>query len=138
MRGFFVFLWAGVIFVFACTSSFRGLVELGVVRFRLDRDPFLSDLLLPLPAKLSHDFLLQKLGHIAAFFILTFLLHRSFHSKSLTLLLAISYAALTEFLQLFFNRGGRIFDIGFDAIGVLLGLSLSSLFTIQQSRQIHQ
>lgn len=132
MRGFFVFLWVGVIFVFACTSSFRGLIESGVIRFRWVSDPFLSDLLLPLPAELSHDFLLQKLGHITAFFILTFLLLRYFYSKSLTLVLAISYAALTEFLQLFFTRDGRIFDIGFDVIGILLGLSLRSLFSIHQ------
>ena len=59
---------------------------------------------------------MQKLGHIVVFFILTVLLVKCIYSKSLALLLAISYAALTEVLQLFFTRDGRIFDIGFDGI----------------------
>lgn len=138
MRGFVVILWAGVIFVCTCTSSFRGLVESGVIRFRWDGDPLITDLLLPLPKTISHDFLMQKFGHLAAFFLLTVLLLKSIHSNPLTLILAISFAVLTEVLQLFFTRDGRIFDIGFDAMGILLGLSLGNLFSINSKKQLQQ
>ncbi|MGX6443690.1 VanZ family protein [Neobacillus sp. K501] len=80
---------------------------------------------------------MQKLGHIVAFFILTVLLVKCIYSKSLALLLSISYAALTEVLQLFFTRDGRIFDIGFDGIGILLGLSLGILFSIHPKKHLH-
>jgi VanZ family protein len=138
MRGFLVFLWAGVIFVLTCTASFQGVVDSGVIQFRWEGDPLITDLFLPLPKTLSQDFLMQKFGHLAAFFLFTVLLLKSIHSKSLTLILAISYAVLTEVLQLFFTRDGRIFDIGFDAIGILLGLSLGSLFAINSKKQLQQ
>jgi VanZ family protein len=53
------------------------------------------------------------------------------------LALAASFAALTEFMQLYFNRGGRAFDIGFDLLGILLTLAIASLFRIKHSNRIN-
>lgn len=136
MRGLLILFWISAIFFFTCTSSFNSFIESGIFSFKWDSQPRLTDLLSPLPAKLSINFLHQKIGHIIAFFILTFLLQLKFQSKLVILLLASAYSALTEILQLYFNRGGRIFDIGFDMIGVLLALALVSLFTSRQYRQI--
>ena len=136
MRGLLILFWVGAIFLFTCTSSFNGLMESGVFSFKWDSHPRILDLLSPLPVHLSIDFLHQKIGHIFAFFILTSLLLLKFSSKLFILLSASTYSALTEVLQLFFTRGGRIFDIGFDLVGILLALALGSLFTARQSRQI--
>ena len=40
---------------------------------------------------------------------------------------------MTEILQLYFSRGGRVFDVGFDSIGILAGL-LFSIVVIEMDR----
>jgi VanZ family protein len=135
MRVLLVLVWAAVIFVLTCTSSFRGLVEFGVVRFVWDSQPVFDQFLESLPGRISTDFLLQKLGHIGAFFILTSLLQTKLKPRWVSLIIAAAYAGLTEILQLFFTRDGRLFDIGFDMIGVMLALGLGSLFFGSESRQ---
>ncbi|MFS0775234.1 VanZ family protein [Neobacillus sp. 3P2-tot-E-2] len=133
MRGLFIFIWCTAILIFTCTSSFHNLIQFGVVRFRWDGQPTFYDFLSPLPYDLSQGFLLQKLGHIIAFQVFTILLLTKFRSHMIILAMAASFAALTEFLQLYFNRGGRAFDIGFDLIGILLALAIADLFRIRHS-----
>ena len=134
MRGLFTLLWAAAIFILTCTASFTGFLENGEVRFVWDGQPSFAELLSTLPFDLSSGFLLQKCGHVFAFLILTFLLQTIFHSKRFILLLAVSYAALTEFLQLYFSRDGRLFDIGIDLIGIFIALGAGSLITVHQSK----
>jgi VanZ family protein len=137
MRSLFIFIWCTAILIFTCTSSFHDLIQLGVLRFRWDGQPTFSDFLSPLPYDLSKGFLLQKLGHIIAFQVLTILLLMKFRTHMMILAMVVSFAALTEFLQLYFNRGGRAFDIGFDLIGILLTLAVASLFRIKHSDHIN-
>ncbi len=125
MRVLLILLCAGAIFVSTCTYSFDQFIRFGEIRFEWDLHPNLSVFLEPLPSHLSGDFLLQKVGHFSAFFILTLLLHSRFQAKGVALILAISYGAFTEILQLYFTRDGRLFDIGFDSAGVLLALAVS-------------
>jgi VanZ family protein len=133
MRSLFILVWCGAILVFTCTVSFHDLIHFGVVRFQWDVNPPYLEFFLPFPSEVSMDLLLQKLGHILTFQFLTILLLMKYRSKFSSLILASSFAALTEFLQLYFNRGGRVFDIGFDLIGILITLGIASLFTINQS-----
>ncbi|WP_186328701.1 VanZ family protein [Bacillus sp. X1(2014)] len=135
MRGFFILLWALAIFIFTCTASFSELMESGQVQFQWDSHPNFSELLAPLPLELTRDFLLQKCGHAFAFLFLTILLQTKFRTKAWILFLAISFASLTEILQLYFTRDGRIFDIAIDLIGVLLATGSRSLFSTPQSKQ---
>lgn len=134
MRVLLIILWAGAIFIFTCTADFTSLMESGMIQFQWDGQPDPSKLFSPLPAELSPHFLLQKLGHLSAFFILTILLQARFHSKLSTLIIAISYAALTELLQLFFTRDGRLFDIGIDTIGILLA-GVGSLIIVRKQEK---
>jgi VanZ family protein len=136
MRSLFILFWCGVILVFTCTASIHDLIHFGIVRFQLDVKPPYLEFFLPFPSDINRGLLLQKLGHIFAFQFLTMLILMKYNSKFLILILASSFAALTEFLQLYFNRGGRVFDVGFDLIGILITLGLASLFTISQSSSI--
>ncbi|MFC4800199.1 VanZ family protein [Neobacillus sp. GCM10023253] len=137
MRVLLILLCAGAIFVSTCTYSFDQFIQFGEIRFKWERHPNLSVFLEPLPSHLSGDFLLQKVGHFSAFFILTLLLQSRFQAKGVALILAISYGVFTEILQLYFNRDGRLFDIGFDSAGVFIALFVSSFIPRQQSRDIH-
>lgn len=126
MRWLLVLVWAGAIFVLTCNASFRGLFESGMIRFVWDPQPMFGQLLDPLPERISSDFLMQKLGHIATFFILTILLQTKLKTSWKILVMAAAYAALTELLQLYFTRNGRLFDIGFNAVGILLALGIGN------------
>lgn len=133
MRWFFILFWVGVIFIFTCTSSFNGLIESGLIQFHWDNKPLFSELLSPFPGNLSMNLLLQKSGHFFVFFILAALLQTRLRSKLFILTLSVSYAVLTEILQLYFTRDGRLFDIGFDIAGVLFALAIGSLFTVRKT-----
>lgn len=133
MRSLFILVWCGAILTFTCTVSFHDLIYIGVVQFQWDFNPPYLEFFSPFPSDVSMALLLQKLGHILAFQFLTILLLMKYRSRFLSLILASSFAALTEFLQLYFNRGGRVFDIGIDLIGILITLGIVSLFTINQS-----
>jgi hypothetical protein len=133
----FIFVWCVAILTLTCTSSFHDLIQLGVLRFRWESQPTFSDFLSSLPYELSKGFLLQKVGHIIVFQVLTILLLMKFKSHLMILAMAASFAALTEILQLYFNRGGRAFDIGFDLIGILMALGMAGFFKINRSQQIN-
>lgn len=133
MRSLFIFVWCVAILIFTCVSSFQDLLQLGVLKFRWDSRPTFSDFLSPLPYDLSKGFLLQKFGHIVVFQVLTFLLLVKYRSTCIILIVAAAFATLTEFLQLFFTRGGRAFDVGFDLIGILIALGIAGFFKINPS-----
>jgi VanZ family protein len=133
MRSLFILVWCGAILVFTCTASFHNLIQFGVMSFQWDSNPPYLEFFLPFPSDVSSALLLQKLGHILAFQFLTILLLMKYKSKFLILIASSSFAALTEFLQLYFHRGGRVFDVGFDLIGILVTLGIASLITINQS-----
>jgi VanZ family protein len=135
MRSMLIFLWMVAIFIFTCTASFHELMFYGVLRFQWDGHPPFSEFLAPY--NLSESLLLQKFGHIVVFQILTLLLLMKFKAKFIVLIMTASVATLTEILQLYFTRGGRIFDIGFDLIGVFIALSIASLFRTNQSEPIN-
>lgn len=137
MRSLAILGWCVAILVFTCTASFHDFIHYGVLRFRWESQPVFSDFPSPLPSPLGRSFLLQKIGHLLVFQILTFLLVLKFRSHLLILILATTFAALTEVLQLYFTRGGRAFDVGFDLIGVLIALGIVSLLRLNQSQPSH-
>lgn len=63
------------------------------------------------------------MGHFFGFFVLA-LLASSFGKNTSALYGCAAYAGLTEILQLFFYRGGRIYDVINDSLGILLAYLL--------------
>ncbi|SFB21016.1 MULTISPECIES: VanZ family protein [unclassified Bacillus (in: firmicutes)] len=115
--------WMGILFLFTCSLRIEELVTSGVLQFRFDAQPDLSELLQSLPPNAEISFWTRKIGHAFCFFILAILLltkYPSVHAFGISLI----YAGATEILQLFFYRDGRLFDIGFDAIGIVLAIIL--------------
>ncbi|WP_462410875.1 VanZ family protein [Neobacillus sp. Marseille-QA0830] len=128
MKNIAIFLWMLLIFVLTCTASFSELITIGEVRFQWETHPQLADLFESMPHRLTNGFLRQKVGHILAFLVFTLLLQRKILSKFLIFIVATSYAAFTEVLQLFFTRDGRVFDIGFDLVGIVLAFGIGLLW----------
>ncbi|WP_286229742.1 VanZ family protein [Neobacillus mesonae] len=134
MRGFLIVVWAAAILICTCTASFNGLMANGEVSFHLNPAPNFSELLAQPPVEIASGFLVHKFGHLFAFFIFTILLQKKFQSKRAIFFLATFYAVLTEFLQLYFKRDGRLFDVGIDAAGILLALGMGRIFMTHHLR----
>jgi VanZ family protein len=120
-------IWGVLIFIFTCTVRIEDIYENFTVMFHFDPDPSLDELLFSLPKEVGADFILRKIGHGLCFFIFTLLLARVLKKKWSVFIISFIYASLTEVFQLFFNRDGRLFDIGFDTIGIIFAIILLSL-----------
>jgi VanZ family protein len=114
--------WVMMILLFTCTESMEHLINQRIISFQLNTNPNFSEFLYPLPTTFDIQFLLRKMGHAISFLILTFFLYLNHLSKKVIFILNFCLATLTEALQLFLHRGGRLFDIGFDVIGCMIGL----------------
>lgn len=72
-------------------------------------------------------FYFSKLLHIGAYAVLALMAGQASSSRRLawTLLIILSlHAGLTEYLQLFVERGGSIRDVGLDHLGIALGVAV--------------
>ncbi len=72
------------------------------------------------------DTVLRKGAHMTEYAVLAWLLVRAARSYGWAFGLAVAYAATDEFHQTFVRgRHGRPLDVGFDAVGALVGLWVS-------------
>ncbi|MBD2848562.1 VanZ family protein [Paenibacillus sp. IB182496] len=118
-------LWALLLFVFTCAISFHRLVYDFELFFVLQPNPDWMDFFKLQDFDVSDsEWILRKLGHMAGFFILALLLGNLGRNRW-GVYAAILYALATEVMQLFFYRGGRLYDVLIDTAGILLAIWLS-------------
>lgn len=72
----------------------------------------------------NKQWLLRKVGHFVSFGALAVLLAPRSGSRRASFAVAVSYAVVTELLQLHFHRDGRLFDIVIDTAGIACFLML--------------
>ncbi|MBB3129049.1 VanZ family protein [Paenibacillus rhizosphaerae] len=118
MRIFLTLIWAVCLFVFTCSFDFNALLHYHQAEFRLNPSPDWSELIKLDLQWSSEAWINRKIGHFIGFFLLELLLS-NLRSSKLAVISAILYAALTEVLQLYFFRSGRIYDIVNDTFGIL-------------------
>jgi VanZ family protein len=125
-----LFFWMGAIFLMTSVSMPRGHVTQthNLSIFKWESEPNLSEFITPVPT-LTEEFLIRKFGHILVFFLLAVLFILAYHSIWNALLACFLFGLSTEFIQLFFSRGGRLFDVWIDGIGVILGVIFSFCMT---------
>jgi VanZ family protein len=71
------------------------------------------------------DYVLRKCAHMTEYAILGVLLARATGSRPAAFVLAVAYACSDEWHQTFVRgRHGTPVDVGIDAVGVLIGLTL--------------
>ena len=71
------------------------------------------------------DYVLRKCAHLTEYGILAVLLVRAIGSYAWAFALAVAYAGTDEFHQTFVRgRHGSPVDVGIDAVGALIGLTL--------------
>ncbi|MDL1162346.1 VanZ family protein [Yersinia pestis] len=134
MRFIITVIWALALFVFTCSLNFQLLIQYHIVNFRFNPSPDWSELTKLDFQWYSSDWILRKIGHFIGFFILA-LLASDFGRRRTAFFWSVAYAALTEILQLFFFRGGRIYDVINDSLGILLAYLLCMILFRKSSRR---
>lgn len=112
-------VWCIVLFIFTCTVSLTMLVNYHFIHFIFTNHPDWRDLLVVNDINLHYKkYVISKIGHFTGFFILS-LIFSNFGRNKQGIVISIGYAVLTEILQLFFHRDGRIVDMMIDSAGIL-------------------
>lgn len=108
-----------------CTSNAQAFLYQGFISYALILNPDLSDFFRLSDIGFTDTFyLLQKTGHLLSFGMLYFFvfnwLQKSYKSGWICAVFALS----SEIIQLFFQRNGRLFDVGVDLIGIFIACVL--------------
>jgi VanZ family protein len=130
--------WMALIFLFTCAFSLEDFVLSGMISFQVTLNPHFTEFLYPLPERPPIWFVLRKVGHAFVFLIMAILFYYNFQSKRMMVIISFFYAGLTEILQLFFQRGGRLFDIIFDGIGIILAFVVITIISAIKSELIRK
>jgi len=117
-----------------CTTRFELENNMLQLYFSWTSKPDFGDLFLGLQIEPTEAFIMQKVGHLIAFVILGFLLKMQ-TSTNKTILYSVCFAMLTEVLQLYLSRGGRLFDVALDLIGGVIGIAIASLIQTLTSKE---
>lgn len=128
-------LWAALIVVATCNNDAEAFLFDQEVRFSMTATPEFVDLLVLDDIDFTDDFyFLQKTGHFLSFALLFVLLYTALRSRKTAFFICLVFAFLTEVLQLYFERDGRLFDVFIDVLGALLALVLVKvLLTIKKT-----
>ncbi|WP_197046687.1 VanZ family protein [Oceanobacillus salinisoli] len=114
-------LWAVFIFIVTCTSDVHAFVHDFNVSFTFESNPNwkISAFFEPI----EQVSLFEVIGHFFMFFIFTLLLAASIKLR-ISIVIAVSYTILTEYVQMHFGRGAQLYDIIANLIGVTLALGM--------------
>ncbi|MEK4060382.1 MULTISPECIES: VanZ family protein [Paenibacillus] len=124
MKTFVLIAWAMLLLVFTCASDSSFWVNGTVPSFHWSGWPdfhVLTKLDFSLDLMYNSGYVLRKIGHFTGFAVLAVLFYRRSKSTVMSILASIAFALLTELLQLYFGRDGRLYDVAIDSAGVLLG-----------------
>lgn len=111
--------WAMILFLNTFTQDLSDLLTLRSIAFTWNSSPdftkffYFSDL-----TEIHQFFIIVKLGHFLGFALMDYFLFSTFKRHHLALSLSLCLAFLTEFLQLYFARDGRMYDFVIDTLGI--------------------
>ncbi|MDE4085922.1 VanZ family protein [Planococcus maritimus] len=120
-----VLLWALCILIATNNYNFTALFA-SDLNFNVRLFPNLSDLFITSDIHLdSKLYVFQKTGHALSFGILYLLMNQALKERHVAFALCSLFAFFTEFLQLFFERSGRLVDVLIDVAGIFVAYRLS-------------
>ncbi|WP_211654831.1 VanZ family protein [Planococcus alpniumensis] len=123
-------LWALFILIATNNYNFTALLA-NDINFNVRLFPNLSDLLITSDIHLdSKLYVFQKTGHALSFGILYLLMNQALKERHVAFALCSMFAFFTEFLQLFFERSGRLVDVLIDIAGIYVAYWLSEYVKI--------
>ncbi len=134
MNRIFVFLWAIIIIIATCNNDAHAFLFDQIIRFSFNASPNLTDLFIIDDIDFTDSFyFLQKTGHFISFALLYVLLFNWLKKHFLSVIIAVSFAIITEILQLYFMRDGRLFDAFIDTVGIFLAfITINATISLKQ------
>lgn len=132
MRTLVIIIWAIILLIFTCASNSQFWKMGELPTFHWSPDPNFHELT---DLNLGHSsrFIIQKIGHFLGFSLLGILIYWRSRNITFGIVISVMYAILTEFLQLYFGRDGRIYDVIIDTAGIVLGMLIIKI--IQRGSQ---
>ncbi|WP_052342710.1 VanZ family protein [Bacillus sp. EB01] len=122
----FRFAWAAFILMLTLVSDPAALINESRVHFNFIAGPDYIQLF-DVPETFTSGYIQQKIGHILVFFMLL-LVARIQMKSGQAVRFCLALAIITEFLQLYTGRSGRLLDIGYDAAGFIAGMLTVVIF----------
>jgi len=120
IKFFLVLIWGIILGIHTWTDSLYDLLRFQQIDFKWNPSPdFLSFFNLTDITKIHHFFIMVKTGHFLGFGLFDFLLFYWLRNHKKALIISFCFALLTEVLQLFFYRDGRLYDLVIDFCGAL-------------------
>jgi hypothetical protein len=121
MKKAMIFFWGVVLFIFTCAANSSFWETGSMPNFHFISLPNYNDIFI-IDLKLTVAYVVRKIGHFSgfAFFAVFLWIQNKRFLKSVYY--SIAYACITELLQLYFGRDGRLYDILIDTLGILFGL----------------
>lgn len=115
-----VIIWGIILLLHTWTSNLGLLLRDQTVSFKWLVSPnYLSFFYLQDISTIHHYFIIVKTGHFIGFAIFDYLLYRWLKNHKWSMLISITFALMTEILQLYFGRDGRLYDLVIDSLGIL-------------------
>jgi hypothetical protein len=120
LKIFMILIWAIFLSINTWTKDLESLLDFQYIGFIWDPSPnfwsffYFNDITLIHPA-----FILVKMGHFIGFAVMDLLIFNLIRNHKVSIGISVTYAFLTEFLQLFWGRDGRLYDLLIDTLGVL-------------------
>ena len=111
--------WAFILFLNTFTQDLSDLLSLRAITFTWVSSPVFTDFFNFSDLTEIHPFfVIVKLGHYLGFALMDYFLVRVFKKHHVALSLSFCLAVLTEVLQLYFARDGRMYDLVIDTLGI--------------------
>jgi VanZ family protein len=115
-----IFLWGLFLLLNTWAESLEHLLDFQSLGFRWVSTPNFRSFFYFYDLTLVHkDYLIVKIGHFLGFAIMDLLIFNLLKNHKYSIAIAIIFAFITEFLQMFFGRDGRLYDLIIDSLGVL-------------------
>lgn len=110
-------LWSAVMFAFLFTSDSFALLDHGALDIHMTSQPDFAffDIY-----ELRVDVVIQKIGHLFMFAIWLLAIFLGIKRLKTAVWITLGLALVSEMVQPYFTRDGRLLDFAFDSVGVLL------------------
>ena len=125
LRFLMVLAWALILLVFTQTDNLNNLLLRSQIVFTWNPHPDFNEFFNWVDiTHIHHDWIIVKLGHFIGFGLMDLLLFHWIRNKRFSLAYSIFFALLTEVLQLYLNRDGRLYDVIIDSAGAWTAASI--------------
>jgi VanZ family protein len=132
-----VIIWGIILLLHTWSSNLGALLRYQTISFTWVASPnYLSFFYLQDISTIHHYFIIVKTGHFVGFAIFDYLLFKWLRNHKQSLVLSISFALMTEILQLYFGRDGRMYDLVIDTMGIYSVYFLLKSHLLTQQSQI--